>query len=592
MAIIDSKSYAKFDALIRTNKADSLMAFIMATYHSRGLKNHKEEVAKRLKSSYELFRDNIANSDSGAGTYGAYGEEKTLEQFESHYTMGYEMGIWKDSELTLSDLAILVAEHKWTVREYISAIFSNLFTYYEVDGEYVYHHFLYEVLKAVKREIGNGNEVFSKSLIINTLPEHPKRKDQGNILYNYLTDSSFFSAVGKSEFEVSENWKGKIDVLFSHCNLSYKNKTMEEAFEMARDRQRYVEYVTDLGLDSSEDKVDINYLLGAEFSNNRMNIIDKPHQRIFFGAPGTGKSYRLNQESKEFSGSVRRVTFHPSYLYGNFIGSYKPKTEKDGRIVYKYVPGILLMSWMDAIKNSDKDHLLIIEEINRANVSSVFGDFFQLLDREEDGNSTYKIALSDELKEYLVSENIIEENVDSIGLPGNLYIWATMNSADQGVMPLDTAFKRRWTFTYIGVNEGIENEEEFNSYMIQWKKNGQGYSISWNKLRQGINSILKEMKVPEDKMLGPYFLTKKELLDQSSENLLETICSKVLMYLYEDALRPHRYQVFNEAIVATFSDLCKMFESDPNNVFNESFNHEVNFIELTEGEPIAMDEEI
>ena len=250
------------------------------------------------------------------------------------------------------------------------------------------------------------------------------------------------------------------------------------------------------------------------------------------------------------------------------------------------------MSWMDAMKNPDTDHLLIVEEINRANVSAVFGDFFQLLDREEAGNSTYKIALSDELKEYLVSENIIEEDVDAIGFPGNLYIWATMNSADQGVMPLDTAFKRRWTFSYIGVNDGIENEEEFNSYMIQWKKNGQGYSISWNKLRQGINSILKEMKVPEDKMLGPYFLTKKELLGQSSENLLETICSKVLMYLYEDALRPHRHQVFNEAIVATFSDLCKMFELDPNNVFNESFNHEVNFVKLTEGEPLAMDEEI
>ena len=592
MAIIDSKSYAKFDTLIRIDKADSLMAFIMATYHSRDLNNHKEKVAKRLKSAYELFRDDRTNSDSGAGTYGAYGEEKLLAQFESHYTMGYEMGIWKDSELTLSDLAILVAEHRWTIREYISAIFSNLFTYYEVDGEYVYHHFLYEVLKGVKHEISNGNEVFSKSLIINTLPEHPKRNEQGNILYNYLTDSSFFNAVGKSEFEVSENWKGEIDILFSRCNLSYKDKSMEEAFEMARDRKRYIEYVTNLGSDSSEDKVDKNYLLGAKFSNNKVNIIDKPHQRIFFGAPGTGKSYRLNQESKSFSGSVRRVTFHPNYLYGNFIGSYKPKTEKDGRIVYKYVPGILLMSWMDAIKNPDMDHLLIVEEINRANVSAVFGDFFQLLDREEDGNSTYKIALSDELKAYLVSENIIEDDVDSIGLPGNLYIWATMNSADQGVMPLDTAFKRRWTFTHIGVNEGIENEEDFNSYMIQWKKNGQGYSISWNNLRRGINSILKDMKVPEDKMLGPYFLSKKELLNQSNENLLETICSKVLMYLYEDALRPHRYQVFNEEVVATFSDVCKMFESDPNNVFNESFKDEVTFIEVADAESNNMDEEL
>lgn len=130
--------------------------------------------------------------------------------------------------------------------------------------------------------------------------------------------------------------------------------------------------------------------------------IDKPHQRIFFGAPGTGKSYLLNEEAKECfkKECCERVTFHPNYMYGNFVGAFKPfpkKIDEQESITYEYIPGVLLGQLIKALQNQDKNYLLIIEEINRANVAAVFGDIFQLLDRDENGDSEYPIAASREL---------------------------------------------------------------------------------------------------------------------------------------------------------------------------------------------------
>ena len=144
----------------------------------------------------------------------------------------------------------------------------------------------------------------------------------------------------------------------------------------------------------------------------------KSHQRIFFGAPGTGKSFELNKEAKEYFGdNYERVTFHPNYMYGNFVGAFKPfpkvlkkndgtiKTDEDGNIqesiTYEYIPGVLMRQLVNAFKNPTQDYLLLIEEINRANVAAVFGDVFQLLDRNSKGESEYSIATSKELQEFL-----------------------------------------------------------------------------------------------------------------------------------------------------------------------------------------------
>ncbi|WP_275583463.1 AAA family ATPase [Campylobacter sp. RM5004] len=199
-----------------------------------------------------------------------------------------------------------------------------------------------------------------------------------------------------------------------------------------------------------------------------------------------------------------------------------------------------------ALKNENENYLLIIEEINRANTAAVFGDMFQLLDRDENGESEYKISISDELKEHLDKESVKNLKNNKLYLPSNFYIWATMNNADQGVMPLDTAFKRRWDFEYMPLDLTKEDEEQL-----------QGLKLEWNKLRKNINKKLLSLGINEDKLLGFYFLNSKAL--ENEDNYLKALQNKVLMYLYEDVLRHCRAKVFGEKTFAQIEDIRNIF---------------------------------
>lgn len=317
------------------------------------------------------------------------------------------------------------------------------------------------------------------------------------------------------------------------------------------------------------------------------------YNRIIFGAPGTGKSFQLKQESTDGNhfANIERVTFHPDYSYGQFVGSYKPVSDDDGRIRYEYVPGPFMRTLVKALesgKNGDsaEKFLLIVEEINRAKVAAVFGDMFQLLDRTDAGDSVYEIQASEDVRRYLARElGGTKENYTSIKIPNNMYIWATMNSADQGVFPMDTAFKRRWEFTYIGINE---NDDKISIDNLP-VKNSEGNEIEWNILRKSINNmLLKECKVNEDKLLGPFFISGevfknvcKANLDKKNEDeqkklidaFFEAFNSKVLMYLFEDAGKMHQKKLFagidqNEL---TFSKVCEDFKTRGTAIFGNSF---------------------
>lgn len=333
--------------------------------------------------------------------------------------------------------------------------------------------------------------------------------------------------------------------------------------------------------------------------------LDKPYQRIFFGAPGTGKSYKLNEEANTYFGkNYARVTFHPSYMYGNFVGSFKPfvkrlttldgelKRDDDGNtqetITYQYVAGVLMQQIVKAYKNADQNYLLVIDEINRANVASVFGDVFQLLDRDSNGYSEYEITTSKELQDYLKVElaNVTLDGVlnarlgadfSSLVLPPNLYIWATMNSADQGVMPMDTAFRRRWDFTYIGVNEAADsNKDEFLEYEFKVDENNKA---NWDLFRRKINRKLSTLGIPEDKLLGSYFIGKQILETKDLDTITNVIKNKVLMYLYEDAAKPFRSLLFAEDKFNTYSIVCDNFTLNALELFRESIDIDVTPIE-------------
>ena len=307
--------------------------------------------------------------------------------------------------------------------------------------------------------------------------------------------------------------------------------------------------------------------------------------RILFGAPGTGKSYTLNKEKDDLLGSANetnyeRVTFHPDYSYANFVGTYKPVPDKDedghNVITYKYVPGPFMRIYVKAVLSGRtenvKPYLLIIEEINRANVAAVFGDIFQLLDMDEKGVSEYPIQASEDMKEYLANElGGLPDDFEQIRIPDNMFIWATMNSADQGVFPMDTAFKRRWDFTYLGIDDS--EEELIGKYVILGSKNKQ--KVEWNKLRKAINTFLAKQRINEDKQLGPYFISRNIVIPKEgdmidSEKFIKTFKSKVIMYLFEDAARQKRSSLFEGCFENStrYSEICKEFDEKGIGIFN------------------------
>lgn len=307
---------------------------------------------------------------------------------------------------------------------------------------------------------------------------------------------------------------------------------------------------------------------------------------IVFGAPGAGKSHKLEADRKSyFDDRFERVTFYPTYSYAQFVGTYKPvmKPKENGggeEISYEFVPGPFLRVLVKALNaqaddNGEKQkYCLVIEEINRANAAAVFGDIFQLLDRGEDESSEYSIAASEDVKKYLKGKlndeaqkflnvvkkkdqkgNEIEEwEFCNLRIPANMYIWATMNSADQGVFPMDTAFKRRWEFEYIGIDEG---EGDCKNWTIE------GSDYKWNDVRKFINALLASHGVNEDKLMGPFFVKAQN--DVVSKKAFK---SKVLMYLWEDAARMCRRQMFGKDIL-TYSVLCECWDKSGVGAFKE-----------------------
>lgn len=257
----------------------------------------------------------------------------------------------------------------------------------------------------------------------------------------------------------------------------------------------------------------------------KIDLSNIPHNMIVFGSPGTGKSYYLDKVTKCIPNTFT-VTFHPEYDYIDFIGQYKPKSiicdatpnsndECKSKIVYKFIPGIFINALKKALCNPDETVVLKIEEINRGNTASIFGDIFQLLDRDTDGNSKYAITPSEEIKDYLKLEEIF--------IPKNLFIFATMNTSDQSLYPMDSAFKRRWTWKYIPID--LDDARSLKIVIDD-------IEVNWADFIEKINDKILIITDSEDKQLGNRFVNpKNDIID------IDTFVGKVLFYLWTDIFK-------------------------------------------------------
>lgn len=338
----------------------------------------------------------------------------------------------------------------------------------------------------------------------------------------------------------------------------------------------------DAAEEGEQEMNDVEKAIPVKFNTGYQSTYQR--NRILFGAPGTGKSFTVNKDKNDLlndGGEYERVTFHPDYTYANFVGTYKPVPAIDSMgndvITYEYVPGPFMRTLVKALDNGRtemvKPYLLIVEEINRANVAAVFGDVFQLLDRV-DNVSEYPIQASEDIRKYMAKELGGEpDDYTTIQIPDNMFIWATMNSADQGVFPMDTAFKRRWDFTYLSINT---NEEKIAGQSVTLGTGSDLRVVEWNKLRKAINEELVTYKINEDKLLGTFFIPKDRLPggDRFTEEEFKRIFkNKVIMYLFDDAARQKAPTLFAGCKKKLYSEICDSFDTMGVNIFCDNIRN-------------------
>lgn len=335
-----------------------------------------------------------------------------------------------------------------------------------------------------------------------------------------------------------------------------------------------------------------------------------PLQLIYYGAPGTGKSFTIDQVTNK-DNSVR-TTFHPDSDYASFVGAYKPTMEsvpmsafvgkevhiaqpqgehtgKERKIVYKYVPQAFLKAYVEAWKrysvDKDNPYYLVIEEINRGNCAQIFGDLFQLLDRNNMGCSAYAISADEDIAQFLRDDEkgfgkLTQEQADAIRnfalrkdndaeekigpeilngskllLPPNLRIWATMNTSDQSLFPIDSAFKRRWNWEYVPIV--YDPVDKKTGERIQWKLEVCGKIYYWGQFLEFINPKILKVTLSEDKQMG-YFFAKPD--KKGSTGKLDTISqkvfvNKVLFYLWTDVFKD--FDLTDETFVYEKDDKSK-----------------------------------
>mgnify|MGYP004598890191 CR=1 FL=1 len=358
------------------------------------------------------------------------------------------------------------------------------------------------------------------------------------------------------------------------------SKELQDIIDSLYNNKEFMQYEkTGSNQYSNALKTYMRFLCAKEIFSNEAKKVKLPSnltlQQIYYGAPGTGKSKTIKDLT--VGEDIIRTTFHPDSDYASFVGTYKPITEevdlrdcngkkvideetgkvvKEERIAYKFIPQAFLEAYVEAWKKlgSGKKQYLIIEEINRGNCAQIFGDLFQLLDRNEYGFSDYPIVTDKDMQKYLkkefegweitnkdkINQLYGEANMASLimkgerlVLPSNLYIWATMNTSDQSLFPIDSAFKRRWDWKYVPIREGRDKE---TNAPLNWYINTGDKQYNWWSFISQVNKLIGSLTNSEDKKLGYFFCKAKD-----GEIDADLFVSKVIFYLWNDVFKDYGF---------------------------------------------------
>ncbi|MFR4616503.1 MAG: hypothetical protein ACLT64_07090 [Streptococcus salivarius] len=375
---------------------------------------------------------------------------------------------------------------------------------------------------------------------------------------------------GVVKFENVSNFRNSrllSNLLFDNRFIDGSGKSFDD-FKTEYQKYMDLEEVTNKKMSEAETS---NQVFDVECS-----LRDQVIQEIHFGAPGTGKSHSIKDiirdsypdyDESDSNPFVLRTTIHGEYSYFDFVGNVMP-TSHNGVITYKFVAGIFTKALIRAMLNKDNDIYLIIEEMSRGDIASVFGDLFQLLDRKSSGESVYKVdnsLISDELIKYGAKT----DEDDKVYLPNNLHIIGTANTSDQNVNVLDTAFKRRFSFVYESVKPNYDKNTGKILNSVSFTLNDKEFE--WNHFYLAVNEfIVSNLGLSEDKQLGQFFVKFGD-----GVNVIETVKNKVLHYLWEDVQLQsmnEEFTIFNKDFKA-FSDLYYSFdkEAEADKIFSQEF---------------------
>lgn len=380
-----------------------------------------------------------------------------------------------------------------------------------------------------------------------------------NSLVDYLEKHGGSFDLKQALTDIFKDPMGNLDIVSN--TLNQYSQVINITNNKASLSDNYKEYME--SMPNIKDKKGFFFFFNLDGQEDSPSLSVDTEQKIYYGCPGTGKSHKVKgltegadgektvyfdesgakvadvnavEDKSKLSSNIFRTTFHPDYDYSSFVGSYKPVMQpvldENGKetgkedLVYAFVPQVFTNAYVrawksladDTLTDAEKQVYLIIEEINRGNCAQIFGDLFQLLDRKN-GFSEYPIIPDAELRKYLAKEKL-ESNM--LRLPANLHILATMNTSDQSLFPMDSAFKRRWAMEYIPINLAQPDAAKFT-----FKVNGVDYS--WVEFLSKVNPLIRKATDSEDKQMGEFFIK-----DSVSE---EDFKNKVIFYIWNDVCK-------------------------------------------------------